>query len=97
VIFFQSSNPNLGYEPFGGVGVNLALKMRILEKYRTQADFCQAVSIWPDKLSRIVHERIEPSEDEKQKIARALNCRVGEIFPEEEVQSCQSAVNQPTH
>jgi len=58
--------------------MNAKLKVAILERFRFQADFAQAVGIPEDRLSRIIWRRREPSEDEVRRITCILK-----ICPEE--------------
>jgi len=60
--------------------MNLKLKFRILEKHRSQVEFAQKYGLTEDRLSRIIHERIKPSQEDIRIIAEALDCETGEIF-----------------
>jgi len=60
---------------------NLKLKSMILEKFRYQSDFAQAVGISEDRLSRLIRGRKRPNETDKLRIAKALEVRPEEIFP----------------
>jgi len=53
----------------------------ILEKFRYQSDFAQAVGISEDRLSRLIRGRKRPNETDKLRIAKALEVRPEEIFP----------------
>ncbi len=48
-------------------------------------DLSQNTGIDPSKISLIERGYKAPSADEKRKIAKALNCDVTDIFPEEKV------------
>jgi plasmid maintenance system antidote protein VapI len=60
---------------------NLALKTRIIEQYGTQTDFAPEIGMREDRLSRLVNGRDKPKPEQAQRIAAALGCDVGEIFP----------------
>jgi len=59
--------------------MNAKLKVAILERFRFQADFAQAVGIPEDRLSRIIWGRREPSKDEIKKITRALRVQPKQV------------------
>jgi len=60
----------------------LKLKMAILEKYPTQADFCSSVEIRESRLSQLIKERREQKEAEIEKICKKLGCARKDIFPQ---------------
>jgi len=60
----------------------LDLKFRILEKYRSQADFAQKLGEHESRISRVIHGRSKLSDFEKRAWANALDCQLREIFPE---------------
>jgi plasmid maintenance system antidote protein VapI len=60
---------------------NFALKNRIAEKYRTQADFSPEVGIPENRLSRLINGRDIVKPDQAQRIAEKLDCRIEDIFP----------------
>ena len=62
--------------------MNLALKTRILASGKSQILFAREIDISEPQLSKIICEWVEPSEEVKERIARALGCSVVEIFPE---------------
>ena len=61
--------------------INLVLKLKILGKYRTQADFAQKLGIHESKISRVIQGRFRVSDLQKQTWAEALDCQPGDIFP----------------
>ena len=62
--------------------MNTNLKFRIIEKFKTQADFAEAVKSRESIVSRVVHNRTNLSDDKRLQWADALNCEPGEIFPD---------------
>jgi transcriptional regulator with XRE-family HTH domain len=60
--------------------VDRSLKFKILEKFRYQADLAQRTGIREERLSRIVNGRVNPSEVERNLIARALRVKPDELF-----------------
>ena len=67
--------------------MNKHLKTAVIGKFRYQMDLARALGMTEDHLSKIVHERVVPTQDEKDAIAEALGCSISEIFPTEEVES----------
>jgi len=63
--------------------VNLKLKLKILERFRYQADFAMAAKLREERLSRIITGRVRPSPEEMQRIASLLNAQVEELFPQD--------------
>jgi len=61
--------------------MNVALKMKILERYGNQADFARLVGLSESGLSRIVRGRKEPEPALKELIGKKLGCDPQEIFP----------------
>jgi plasmid maintenance system antidote protein VapI len=59
---------------------NIALKIRIIEKYGSQADFAPEAEISEPRLSRIVNGRESPKPEQAERIARALGSTVEELF-----------------
>lgn len=60
--------------------MRLRLKVEILTKYRSHADFTRLCSKREDWLSRIVHERIDPSDQDKRLIMDKLNYYSKDLF-----------------
>jgi DNA-binding XRE family transcriptional regulator len=60
---------------------NFELRNRIVEKYRTQADFSPEVEIPENRLSRLVNGRDLPKPEQARRIAEKLDCAVEDIFP----------------
>lgn len=60
---------------------NLNLKMRILEKYRTQSRFAVCCGKPENWISRIIQGRQEPTPEEKEKIKLKLQ------IPDDEIDS----------
>ena len=61
--------------------MNFPLKMKILEKYGTQADFATVVGLSESGLSRIVRGRREPEPALKELIVKKLGVPERELFP----------------
>lgn len=62
--------------------MNLTLKMAIAAKGTTQTVVAKRAGISEARLSRIIHEHQQPSEDEKSAIAKALRLKVHDLFSE---------------
>jgi transcriptional regulator with XRE-family HTH domain len=60
--------------------VNLHLKARIIERYRTQADFARLCGIREERLSRFITGRSVPKEHEREIICQKLGVAADEIF-----------------
>jgi|YelNatPaOPRAMG01_1025707.scaffolds.fasta_scaffold614191_1 transcriptional regulator with XRE-family HTH domain len=61
--------------------MNRMLKLKILERFKYQADFAQLVKLREERLSRIVNGRVVPTDRERQRIAEALGIPESELFP----------------
>lgn len=64
--------------------MNRKLKVAIVTKYLTQADFAQALKVHQSKVSEVVRGRRELSAQDQARWARLLGCTIGEIFGEGE-------------
>ena len=62
--------------------LNMPLKIRIIERYQTQADFAQEIGIDDSLVSKVVRGRRSLSEEDQIKWANALGHKVEDIFPE---------------
>ena len=60
--------------------INRKLKIRIIEKFDSQADFAQFLNISESRVSRAIWGRQKLSEIEKQQWAEALKCKPDEVF-----------------
>ena len=60
--------------------MNARLKFRILCKLGTQAKLAKTIGRSREYISRVVNEHIRPRHKGKMKIAKALNCRIKDIF-----------------
>jgi transcriptional regulator with XRE-family HTH domain len=60
---------------------NYILKARIIERFGSQVDFARLLGISEDRLSRVIHGRIMPKENERDLIARKLGVPMTELFP----------------
>jgi transcriptional regulator with XRE-family HTH domain len=60
--------------------MNRILKLKILERFKYQADFAQLVKLHEGRLSRIVNGRVVPTEQERQRIAEVLGIPETELF-----------------
>jgi DNA-binding XRE family transcriptional regulator len=78
-VFFFRFLTRGGKEPMAR-NPNFELRNRIIEKYRTQADFAPEVGMREDRLSRVINGRDKPKPEQAQRIAEKLGCRVEEIF-----------------
>jgi transcriptional regulator with XRE-family HTH domain len=59
---------------------NLVLKARIIERFGTQTDFARLLGMSEDRLSKLIHGRLKPREDERKTIARKLGAAPEELF-----------------
>ena len=59
---------------------NVILKSRIIEKFGTQADFGQVVSVKEPIISRVIKGRKELTDSEKERWATALDSCVADLF-----------------
>jgi len=62
--------------------MNVNLKFRIYEKYRTQSDAAKVFGMREDRLSQIIRGRRNPNDVEKRLIVEKLDTTVDVIFPE---------------
>lgn len=60
--------------------LNKVIKMKLIEAGLRQVDVCQRTSISEPRLSHIIYGRVNASDDEQNKIAKALKCETKEIF-----------------
>ena len=60
--------------------IDWRLKLKIVEVYRTQADFAQAMGIDDSEVSRVVRGRKQLDSAQKGKWAKALGCTITDIF-----------------
>lgn len=62
--------------------INLALKMALFEERTTQRRLAKKLRMTEPHLSDIVRRRVDPTDDEKAAIAKALKRDQGELFSE---------------
>jgi len=62
--------------------MNVNLKFRIYEKYRTQSDAAKVFGMREDRLSQVIRGRRNPNDTEKRVMARKLGTTVDILFPE---------------
>ena len=62
--------------------VNIRLKKLIIEAELPQYRLGEIIGVHETRVSQIVHLRVRPTDEEKAKIAKALNVPVADIFPE---------------
>ena len=62
--------------------MNYVLKLAILKNGQNQVDIAREAKIFESRLSKIVNGYIEPSMEERQRIAEALGVVVTDIFRE---------------
>ena len=60
--------------------MNVKLKMKIFELGKRQIRLAQETGIPESYLSKVVNGWIEPKIEVKQKIAKALRCKIEDIF-----------------
>jgi plasmid maintenance system antidote protein VapI len=60
--------------------MNWELKKRILDLYRSQADFAEAAKVHDSVISRVVRGRRKLSREEKKRWAFLLRCKPEQIF-----------------
>ena len=60
--------------------MNVKLKLKIIEKYGSQADFAQALKINETAISRIIRGRKKLPDDQRKIWAKALHCDPDDIF-----------------
>ena len=60
------------------------MSLREIRFYKglSQYDITLRTGIPQSKISLIERGYVQPGDDEKERIAKALKCRVGEVFPE---------------
>ena len=59
---------------------NMKLKLQIIKKFMTQADFAEALNVNEFIISKVVCGRRELPEKKKKLWAKTLDCNVNEIF-----------------
>jgi nucleotide-binding universal stress UspA family protein len=64
-----------------GEGMELRLKVKIVESGRKFYEVAQSLGWHPSKLSHIIHGAMKPSPEEKAMIAKELNVDVAVVFP----------------
>jgi len=62
--------------------MNIPLRIKIIERYKTQSDFAAAHRLTDSFVSRVVQGRRELSPKEQHQWARALKCKPSDIFQE---------------
>jgi hypothetical protein len=60
--------------------MNLTLKTKIYEKFRTQSDAAMCFQMREDRLSQIIHGRRTPTDEEKRTISERLKTDEAELF-----------------
>jgi hypothetical protein len=63
-----------------GGTMNILLKTKIYEKFRTQTDAAISFGMREDRLSKIIRERLLPTDTEKKLIAKKLKSSTEELF-----------------
>ena len=59
---------------------NFILKSLIIAKDGNYGNVTRALGMREDRLSRIVHRRVNPSDDEMKKLSEYLQKPIGELF-----------------
>ncbi|MBC8179711.1 helix-turn-helix transcriptional regulator [candidate division KSB1 bacterium] len=62
--------------------MNIQLKFKIYEKYRTQSDAAKVFGMREDRLSQIIRGRRSPTDQEKYLIAQKLQADTEALFAE---------------
>jgi plasmid maintenance system antidote protein VapI len=57
------------------------LKSLVFRRFRFQVDLAEAAGVREERLSRIIRGRVQPTADEKLRIAKALEVAPDEIWP----------------
>jgi len=60
--------------------INKSLRLKIIERFGTQADFAQTMGVDEALVSRVVRRRRTLQEPERARWAKALKCKPSEIF-----------------
>lgn len=60
--------------------MNLTLKFKIYEQFRTQSDAAMCFGMREDRLSQIIHGRRIPTDDEKRMICEKLKTGEADLF-----------------
>lgn len=60
--------------------MNLALRLELLKRFRTQMRAAKSLKIQPSKLSSILHGYAKPSEKELRRLQQALGAEVLRLF-----------------
>lgn len=63
-----------------GTKINNELKAQIIRKFSTITAFARAIGARDDRVSKIIHGRIIPSDRERKLISRKLRVPENEIF-----------------
>lgn len=64
------------------MALNVALKVAIIEAGWVQIELANKLGIHESTFSKIVNGHLEPSDEQKQAIARVLGRTVDQLFPE---------------
>ncbi len=62
---------------------NPELKAQSYRKYPTLTDFSRIIGLRDDRLSKIIHGRTQPTNEERAIISRKLGVNPTEIFPQD--------------
>jgi DNA-binding Xre family transcriptional regulator len=62
--------------------MNVRLKVAMLQAQKRQIDLAHQTGLGESTLSRIVNEYRQPRGEEMVKIAHALGCEIGELWPD---------------
>jgi hypothetical protein len=60
---------------------NFKLKASIIEAFGNQVTAAREFKIREDRLSRIIHARVSPTQEEKRTISWKLQKRIADLFP----------------
>jgi transcriptional regulator with XRE-family HTH domain len=66
------------------MGINIPLKIAIMESGKSQSDIAQTIGMYEPKLSRIVRGYAHPTEAEMRALAKVLRRPVQQLFPDTE-------------
>jgi len=70
--------------------MNLRLKLAILQRFGSQAEFAGALGADDSKVSRVVRGRRDLPSEEKERWAKALCCKADSIFLSDPEKYCEA-------
>jgi transcriptional regulator with XRE-family HTH domain len=70
--------------------MNKALRIAIIDRGLKQYEVAKRIGVGEARMSGFVHERFEPTDEEKKRIARVLKASVEDLFQAEEAEAAAS-------